>query len=202
LIFLWERKANEIIPLVLLRFLIYFDDKQWANNEPLRSFHRRWSTGLMKTLKIYLDTSVISHLYAQDVPDKMADTLKLWAEIQAGNYNIILSEITISELDACQEPKRSDMYSALANIDKTIVSLDDEAIRLADLYVSLGGLTIKNIVDARHIAIATINACDIIATWNFKHMINFNAIRVVEAVNRKESYGIVHILSPASLLTF
>jgi hypothetical protein len=155
----------------------------------------------MKTLKIYLDTSVISHLYAPDVPDKMADTLKLWAEIQAGSYDVVLSEITLSELDDCPEPKRSAMYSALANIDKTILALDDEAVRLADLYISLGGLTIKNILDARHIAIATVNDCDIIATWNFKHMINFNAIRVVEAVNRKESYGIVHILSPASLLT-
>lgn len=32
----------------------------------------------MEKLKIYLDTSVISHLMQEDVPEKMADTLKLW----------------------------------------------------------------------------------------------------------------------------
>jgi hypothetical protein len=31
----------------------------------------------MKKLKIYLDTSVISHLDAPDVPDKEADTKRL-----------------------------------------------------------------------------------------------------------------------------
>jgi predicted nucleic acid-binding protein len=155
----------------------------------------------MKTLKIYLDTSVISHLYAPDVPDKMADTLKLWDEIKLGKYSVILSEIVLSELDVCSEPKRSVMYLELANINKTVVSINDEAIMLAEQYVNFGGLALKNIVDARHIAIATVNVCDIIVTWNFKHMINFNAIRVVEAVNRKESYGLVHILSPTSLLT-
>jgi hypothetical protein len=31
----------------------------------------------MRKLKIYLDTSVISHLFADDTPDKMADTIKL-----------------------------------------------------------------------------------------------------------------------------
>jgi hypothetical protein len=30
----------------------------------------------MKKLKIYLDTSVISHLQADDVPEKMAKTLE------------------------------------------------------------------------------------------------------------------------------
>lgn len=32
---------------------------------------------IMKKLKIYLDTSVISYLLAEDAPDKMADTLTL-----------------------------------------------------------------------------------------------------------------------------
>jgi len=32
----------------------------------------------MKKLKIYLDTSVISHLLADDVPEKMDITKKLW----------------------------------------------------------------------------------------------------------------------------
>lgn len=31
----------------------------------------------MRQLKIFLDTSVISHLMQEDVPEKMADTLQL-----------------------------------------------------------------------------------------------------------------------------
>ena len=32
----------------------------------------------MGKLRVYLDTSVISHLLQEDVPEKMADTRQLW----------------------------------------------------------------------------------------------------------------------------
>jgi len=40
----------------------------------------------MKKLKIYLDTSVISHLQHEDVPEKMKDTLLFWEELKTGKY--------------------------------------------------------------------------------------------------------------------
>jgi predicted nucleic acid-binding protein len=155
----------------------------------------------MKKLKLYLDTSVISNLFAPDAPEMMADTLKLWEDIQNERYNTVISTITTSEMNDCPEPKRSAMYSELAKINYDAVVLDDEAISLANLYISIGGISQKDIVDARHIAVATVNGCDIIVTWNFKHMINYNAIRAVDAVNRIENYGLISILSPTSLLT-
>ncbi|MCL1827014.1 MAG: DNA adenine methylase [Candidatus Cloacimonetes bacterium] len=42
----------------------------------------------MKRLKLYLDTSVISHLIAPDTPEKMADTLALWDNIKSNKYNV------------------------------------------------------------------------------------------------------------------
>jgi len=37
---------------------------------------------LMPKPKIYLDTSIISHLHQLDVPEKMNDTLALWEDIK------------------------------------------------------------------------------------------------------------------------
>lgn len=51
----------------------------------------------MRKLKIYLDTSVISHLDAPDTPEKMADTLKLWEGIKRGEYEVYVSYMTIDE---------------------------------------------------------------------------------------------------------
>ena len=42
----------------------------------------------MEKLKVYLDTSVISHLMQEDVPEKMADTLKLWDMFKDGKYDV------------------------------------------------------------------------------------------------------------------
>lgn len=43
----------------------------------------------MKKLKIYLDTSVVSHLKHEDTPDKMNDTVKLWRQFKNGLYEAV-----------------------------------------------------------------------------------------------------------------
>lgn len=67
-------------------------------------------------LKIYLDTSVISHLMQEDVPEKMADTRKLWEMFQKGVYDVCLSTVTLQEIDDCPEPKRSSLWGYLNQI--------------------------------------------------------------------------------------
>ncbi len=57
----------------------------------------------MRKLKVYLDTSVISHLLQEDVPEKMADTRKLWEMFKAGKYDVYLSTVTLRELQKCSE---------------------------------------------------------------------------------------------------
>lgn len=48
-----------------------------------------------KKLKIYLDTSVISHLSASDAPEKMIDTVKLWEDVVNDVYDILISDIAM-----------------------------------------------------------------------------------------------------------
>ena len=43
----------------------------------------------MNKLKVYLDTSVISHLLQEDVPEKMADTRKLWEIFRTGKHEVL-----------------------------------------------------------------------------------------------------------------
>jgi hypothetical protein len=58
----------------------------------------------------------------------------------------------------------------------------------------------KSYDDAAHIAIATVYRCDIVLSWNFRHIVNLRAIKAVEAVNIRESYNIVRIMSPTMML--
>ena len=39
-------------------------------------------------LRVYLDTSVVSHLLQEDVPEKMADTRQLWEMFRTGKYEV------------------------------------------------------------------------------------------------------------------
>jgi predicted nucleic acid-binding protein len=126
----------------------------------------------MKKLKLYLDTSVISHLDQKDAPDKMAETRLLWEKIKAGKFEVVLSDVDFLELDDCDNKKRETLYSYLEEIQYTKVNSDKRAVEIAERFVDLGILKQKSIDDCQHIANAIVSGCDAIVSWNFKHIVN------------------------------
>ena len=60
-------------------------------------------------------------------------------------------------------------------------------------YVQEGALTIKSFNDALHIALATLNNADVLASWNFKHIVNLNRIRLYNSINLKLGYRMIEI---------
>jgi len=152
-------------------------------------------------LKIYLDTSVISCLDAPQTPERMIHTQLFWDTAKRGEYEIVVSNVTLDEMNACPEPKRSFMRVKLAEIPNlTRVEESVEAIRLAGVYVSEGGLPPTSRNDALHIAIATVEKCDCVVSWNLKHMVNIRAKNAVALVNSRENYGHLELWLPSGLI--
>lgn len=154
----------------------------------------------MKKVKIYLDTSVISHILAEDTPEKMEDTHKLWAQIKYGKYEVCLSETTLDEVSECPEPKRTTMYRHLAEIQFSRLTVDEETEQLAQQLISLGVLTQKSMDDCIHIAAAVLANCDYIVSWNFKHMVNIKTINGVRAITNLAGYRSIDITSPTMMI--
>jgi hypothetical protein len=53
----------------------------------------------------------------------------------------------------------------------------------------------------RHIALATIEAVDALVSWNFKHIVRLEKIRLFNAVNVESGYRSLNILSPREVTT-
>jgi predicted nucleic acid-binding protein len=154
----------------------------------------------MNKIKIYLDTSVISHLESEDTPEKMQDTVAFWQELIRGQYIVTISDLTIAELSKCPEPKRTLLFEHLSVINYVEVQEIPETITLADEYLKYGVLNPKSRDDCRHIAIATITGCKYIVSWNFKHFVNIKTINKVQAVNKLMNYNEINILPPSMML--
>ncbi len=154
----------------------------------------------MKKLKIYLDTSVISYLFADDVLDKMNDTNKFWKDLLLSKYNICISSTTAEEIHKCSEPKRNMMIEKLKEIDFETLTETDEIKELALEYIKNGVLTQKSFDDCMHIAFAVVNNCDIIVSWNFKHLVNYKTINKVKIINAINNYREISIISPTMIL--
>ena len=142
----------------------------------------------MKKLKIYIDTSVISHLQHEDVPETMKDTLLFWDELKTGKYEVVISELTLREIKRCPQPKQAFLIEHLVEIEYKVLCDSEEVIALARAYVSDGILAQKNENDCLHMAFATTSGCDVIVSWNFKHMLRLKTIQGVRITNAKNGY--------------
>lgn len=155
----------------------------------------------MRKLKIYLDTSVISHLQQEDVPEKMRETQELWKQFKKrSDVDVVISDLVIREISKCSEPKLSFLLGELAQLDYTMVQITEDERKLADIYLKNGVLREKSLDDLTHIAIATLNECRYIVSWNFKHFVNPKTIKTVNAINLSMNLSHVDIFPPSMML--
>ncbi|GBU25655.1 hypothetical protein R83H12_02310 [Fibrobacteria bacterium R8-3-H12] len=141
---------------------------------------------------MYLDTSVIGGYYDKEFEQ---DTRLLFQKIKERKYSIFISDLTEQELE--NAPER--IKKLLKDIEYQQIVVTPECEGLADEYLkeNVVGQTSKD--DCVHIATATINNIDILVSWNFKHIVNFQKIRGYNYVNMKNWYKQLEIRFPKEM---
>jgi len=150
-----------------------------------------------KRLTLYVDTSVIGGYF--DIEFEK-ETRILFANIESKKYDIMYSSVTEDELLNAPEQVKN-LIGTVPNLLIKRVSLTEEAVKLADAYISEGVVGKTSREDCFHIALATINKADILVSWNFKHIVNIFRIRGYNAVNLKLGYSQIDIRSPKEIIT-
>ena len=145
---------------------------------------------------VYIDTSVIGGCF--DVEFKTWSNL-LFDEFVVGNYAAVLSDMTLQELEPAPETVRNKINEIPAQY-KRLLFVTDEASQLAETYIREGALTNKSFSDALHIALVTLNNVDVLASWNFKHIVNLNRIRMYNSINMRLGHRIIEIRTPREIL--
>ena len=82
-----------------------------------------------------------------------------------------------------------------------LVLSDVVALELAARYQVHGILTPKYATDGLHIALATVSGVDVLVSWNFRHIVRFDKIRLFNAVNLETGYKPISIHSPCEVAT-
>ena len=147
-------------------------------------------------MKVYSDTSTIGGCY--DIEFKEW-SVKLFEEFISGAKLIMLSDLTLQELELAREEVRNKI-NEVPVAHRVNVLINDEAIKLAETYIEEGALTSKSYNDALHIALATLFNADVLASWNFKHIVNLNRIRLYNSINLKLGYRMIEIRTPREIL--
>lgn len=147
--------------------------------------------------KLYIDTSVINGLFADDEPWIKEVTRSFFERIAAGRYRIYISNEVDREIRATlDEDKRALLLGALAKYDFKRLERTQECDELADVYMKQRVFPRKYRGDALHVAIATVYGLEAMVSWNFSHIVRHSTRLKVNEINDKKGYPRVDVCSP------
>ena len=106
----------------------------------------------------------------------------------------------INEISDCTEGKLNILMDYLNQIEYHLIVTDEDTVGLAEKFIDFGILKQKSFDDCQHIASAILAGCDIIISWNFKHIVNIKTIKGIRAITHLESYKDIDIMNPSVLL--
>jgi len=152
----------------------------------------------MRKPRIYLDTSAISFVIADDSPDFQGVTIDFF-ENYASRYDLFVSDMVLLEIENHPDPVARLRLKSVVS-ENQIATLprdqDFEVRQLAFRYVEKGVVPPNKMEDALHAAYATVHEMDFLLSWNFKHLANIRKEARFLAVNVEEGY--LHSLRLAS----
>ena len=149
-------------------------------------------------LRIYIDTSIVGGYFDDEFSEA---TQSLFERFENNEVIFVISDLLDLEL-ADAPPKVRELLHRYTPGKFERIQLTEEAIKLADSYISEKVVGKTSIEDCRHIALATVHKVDVLASWNFKHIVNLERIKGYNSVNYKFGYPMIEIRSPKDLLHY
>ncbi len=148
-------------------------------------------------VRVYADTSVFGGVY-----DEQFDTASIifFEQVRQGRRRLVISDVIRREMAAAPEAVRTLFEEMLAYSE--IASVNAEALELRQAYLQAGILTPRWLDDALHVALATVSGCDVIVSWNFKHIVHYQKIPLYNAINALEGYDSILIHSPLEVIEY
>jgi predicted nucleic acid-binding protein len=152
----------------------------------------------MKLQRVYTDTSVIGGCFDSE--------FESWSEGLMQDFRLglllpVVSVVVAAEIEPAPEPVR-EQFAELMRMGAEVLDLGDEVRDLATAYAEREILPPKFSNDALHIALATVGGVDVLVSWNFKHIVRFDKIRLFNAVNLEHGYKPVQIYSPREVTSY
>ena len=152
-------------------------------------------------LRVYLDTSIFNFAVStQDVPHEREITIQFLDRIKQGAFLGFVSVIVLREIGDASQPRQNDLLKFMEQFTLETLPRTAEADLLAERYIQEKIITAKQLDDALHIAIASVHHLDVIASWNFEHLVKMKTRREVQAVNALMGYKSVEICSPQEII--
>lgn len=146
--------------------------------------------------RVYIDTSVVGGQFDKEFS---ADTIPFFNAVTNGQLIVIVSDLLEAELLRAPQHVK-DFLATLPLKQIENIRLTQEAAQLADQYILAKVVGQTSRADCQHIAMATLEKVDVLANWNFKHIVNLDKIRGYNGINYQFGHNIIEIRTPKEII--
>lgn len=115
--------------------------------------------------------------------------------ISASGVFILCYRRSLPPILPAPDPVRA-LYAEVLDLGAEVLPVTREALTLRASYQARGVLGSRFENDMLHIAVATIADVDVLVSWNFRHIVRLDKIRLFNAVNIEQGYKTLTIYSP------
>jgi len=149
-------------------------------------------------LRVYIDTSVVGGYFDEEFEEV---TRLFFERIFKKEFLVYFSEVSEAELSLAPDFVK-DLKSKIPIDCYRYLELDEESKELAETYIKENVLGKTSLDDAFHIALATVNRLDVLVSWNFKHIVNYDKIKLFNSINLRLGYPLIEIRSPKEFIKY
>lgn len=152
--------------------------------------------------RVYFETTVISYLVGRPSSDATLAswqriTRQLW-EDYADEFTFVISPIVLTEASRGDPEVAQRRLEVLSHL--TVLEVVPEADMLTQKLLYAGAVPQNSGPDAQHIAIATVHGVEYLASWNHKHIVNFNKREYIHQICQEAGFEPATICTPAELI--
>ena len=150
--------------------------------------------------KVYLETSIFSFYFdGRSSPLIVAqrEATREWWELWRDEYECYTSSFVLKELGRGSLPHRRQALALAQTLPE--LSITPEVPAVIDEYIAAFVMPRDPAGDAAHLAIASLNHCAYLLTWNCQHLANARKFSHIEYTNRRLGLPVPLLVTPRQL---
>jgi predicted nucleic acid-binding protein len=153
------------------------------------------------SLRIYLETTIPSYYFEQraeaEIVARRQCTREWWSAARI-THELVTSAIVLRELRAGPVDRRQAWLDLMREVP--VLDYEPRVDEIVKTYLRHRLMPSDPNWDAYHLAFASYYECDVLVTWNCRHLANANKFGHIRKINRALGLFVPDILTPYDLL--
>lgn len=150
---------------------------------------------------VYIETTIPSYYYNSRKNaelEVLSKWTREWWDDRRHEYNLVTSAAVLEELSRGDHPLKAEKLALIEKVP--LLPITDEVVGVAHVYVARKAMPNDPKGDALHLAFASVYKCDMLLSWNCRHIVNYQKMGHLKQLNSELRLGVPLLLTPMELL--